>query len=77
MNTEFYKQLVAIKREKELTTRGLAKLVGLSHGTLIEFFNENRPFRPLRDETMYKLHNTLGISFEVMDAYNKSVKGLK
>lgn len=73
MNTEFYKQMVTIKREKEVSIRSLAKECGLSYGTLIEFFDTTRIFRPLRDVTMAKIHNNLGISYEVMEEYNKEV----
>ena len=73
MNTEFYKQLLAIKREKELSIRGLAKECGLRYGTLIEFFNKDKIFRPLRDTTMAKIHNNLGISYEVMEEYNEEI----
>ena len=73
MNTEFYKQLLAIKREKELSIRGLAKECGLCYGTLIEFFNKEKIFRPLRDTTMAKIHNNLGISYEVMEQYNEEI----
>lgn len=73
MNTEFYKQLLAIKREKELSIRGLAKECGLCYGTLIEFFNKDKIFRPLRDTTMAKIHNNLGISYEVMEQYNEEI----
>ena len=73
MNTEFYKQLLAIKREKELSIRGLAKECGLCYGTLIEFFNKDKIFRPLRDTTMAKIHNNLGISYEVMEEYNEEI----
>ena len=74
MNTEFYKQLLAIKREKECSIRGLAKECGLCYGTLIEFFNVEKPFRPLRDRTMAKIHNRLGISYKVMEEYNREIE---
>ena len=73
MNTEFYRQLLAIKREKELSTRGLARECGLSYGTLIEFFDKTRQFRPLRDTTMAKIHKTLGIPYEIMEEYNEEI----
>lgn len=73
MDTEFYKQMLAIKRTNELSVRGLARKCGLCYGTLIEFFNTDRPFRPLRDVTMARINNTLGISYEVMEDYNKQV----
>ena len=74
MNTEFYKQMVNVKRERELSIRGLAKECGLSYGTLIEFFDKTRLFRPLRDTTMAKIHNNLGISYEVMEEYNTEIE---
>ena len=73
MNTEFYRQMLEIKRQKECSRRELAKECGLCHGTLIEFFNTEKPFRPLRDTTMAKIHNNLGISYEVMEDYNKQI----
>jgi len=73
MNTELYNQLLAIKREKELSTRGLARECGLSYGMMIEFFDKTRIFRPLRDTTMAKIHNNLGISYEIMEEYNKEI----
>lgn len=74
MNTEFYRQLVAIQRKNETSRRGLAKMCGLCYGTFIEFFNPDKPFRPLREQTMAKIHNSLGISYEVMEDYNRIVK---
>lgn len=73
MNTEFYRQMLAVKRQRELSIRELAKVCGLCHGTLIEFFNKSKPFRPLRDSTMAKINHTLGISYEVMEEYNEIV----
>lgn len=73
MNTEFFNQMVEIKRKKECSIRKLAKECNLCYATLIEFFNVDKPFRPLRDTTMDKLHNRLGISYEVMEEYNKYI----
>lgn len=73
MNTEFYEQMLSIKREREMSVRELAKECNLCHGTLIEFFNKKRPFRPLRDKTMARIHNNLGISYEVMEDYNNTI----
>lgn len=73
MNTDFYKQMVAIKREKEMSIRELATECGLCHGTLIEFFNKTKPFRPLRDRTMAKINHALGISYDVMEKYNDEI----
>lgn len=74
MNTEFYKQLVAIQRKHAVSKRKLAKMCGVSYGTFIEFFNPDKPFRPLLDQTMAKIHNTFGISYDVMEDYNNIVK---
>lgn len=73
MNTEFYRQMVDIKRKKEYSIRALAKECNLCYATLIEFFNTEKPFRPLRESTMAKLNNRLGISYDVMEEYNKQV----
>lgn len=73
MNTEFYRQMLSIKRRNEFSIRGLAKECNLCYGTLIEFFNPDKPFRPLRDVTMAKIHNRLGISYDVMEEYNEYI----
>lgn len=73
MNTEFYKIMVDIKREKECSIRELAKECGICPGTLIEFFNKNKPFRPLLDKTMARLHKHLGIGYDIMEKYNEEV----
>lgn len=73
MDTDFYKQMVYIKRSKECSIRELAKECGLCYGTLIEFFNPDKPFRPLREQTMAKIHNHLGIAYMVMENYNKTI----
>ena len=73
MNTEFYRQMLEIKRQKECSRRELAKECGLCYGTLIEFFNKDKPFRPLRDKTMAKINHNLGITYEVMEEYNALV----
>lgn len=73
MNTDFYKQMVYIRREKECSIRALADECSLSPGMLIEFFNVNKPFRPLRGHTMAKIHNHLGIAYRVMEDYNRII----
>lgn len=73
MDTELYKQLLAKKREMAYSTRKLAKECGICYGTLVNFFNKNTPFVPLRDVTMARLHNKLGISYEVMEEYNQEI----
>lgn len=73
MNTEFYKQMLDKKRELECSTRQLAKKCGICYGTLSNFFNPNKENSPLRDVTMARINNKLGISYEVMEEYNKEV----
>lgn len=73
METKFYEMMLNIKREKELSSREFAKVVGLSYGAIIEFFNTDKPFRILTDKTMSKIHNNLGISYEIMNDYNKTI----
>lgn len=73
MNTKFYEQMVKIKRQKECSIRELAKECNLCYGTLIEFYNTDKPFRPLREQTMAKLHNHLGISYDTMEEYNNYI----
>lgn len=73
MNTEFYKIMLNLKREKELSSREFAKEIGLSYGFCIEFFNETKPFRLLTDKTMAKIHNKLGIDYSIMKKYNEII----
>ena len=73
MNTEFYRLMLNLKREKELSSREFAKEVDLSYGYCIEFFNKDKPFRLLTDKTMAKLHNKLGIDYKIMEEYNKEL----
>lgn len=74
MNTEFFKEMTRIKRENSWSRREMSKHCGLCYGTLIEFFNIDKPFRPLRDKTMAQINHAFGISFEIMEDYNKYVK---
>lgn len=73
MNTKFYEQMLDIKRQKECSIRSLAKECNLCYATLIEFFDTSKPFRPLRDVTMDKIHNRLGISYDIMKEYNEYI----
>ena len=74
MYSVFYKKMVDVKREKEVSIRELSKISGLSHNTLVDFFNPTKPFRILTDKTMAKLHNRLGIDYEIMEKHNEKVK---
>lgn len=73
MNSEFYKQLLKIKREKEISKRELASIIGVSYAMIIEFFDTTKPFRVLSEKTMSKINNKLGIPYEVMEDYNDEI----
>lgn len=73
MNSEFYKQLLKIKREKEMSKRELASIIGVSYAMIIEFFDTTKPFRVLSEKTMSKINNKLGIPYEVMEDYNNEI----
>lgn len=73
MNSEFYKQLLKIKREKEISKRELASIIGVSYAMIIEFFDTTKPFRVLSEKTMSKINNKLGIPYEVMEDYNNKI----
>lgn len=73
MNTRFYKMMLQYKRDHSLSLRELAKVCGVSRGTIINLLNENIEFRPLTDITMGKIHNSIGIPYEVMEEYNKEI----
>ena len=73
MNSEFYKQLLKIKREKEISKRELASIIGVSYAMIIEFFDTTKPFRVLSEKTMSKINNKLGIPYEVMKDYNNEI----
>lgn len=73
MNSEFYKQLLKVKREKEISKRELASIIGVSYAMIIEFFDTTKPFRVLSEKTMSKINNKLGIPYEVMEDYNNEI----
>jgi hypothetical protein len=73
MNSEFYKQLLKVKREKEISKRELASIIGVSYAMIIEFFDTTKPFRVLSEKTMSKINNKLGIPYEVMEDYNDEI----
>lgn len=73
MNTEFYKQMLSIKRDNGWSCGDMARACNLCRGTLIEFFNVGKPFRPLRDATMGKIHHAFGISYKTMEEYNEVI----
>ena len=73
MNTEFYKVMLEKLRERECSKREFAKMTELHYATVIEFFDTTRIFRPLSVKTMSRIHKNLGISYEMMEDYNKEI----
>lgn len=73
MNTEFYEIMLNELRVREVSIRGFAKQIGLGYANLIEFFDKNRPFRPLSTKTMSKIHNQVGIPYDIMEEYNEII----
>ena len=69
--TRLYKEMVKVKQEKECSTRQLAVECGISYLTLVQFYNPDMPFKLITDKTKYKLHNHLGIPYEIIDEYNE------
>lgn len=73
VESRFYKEMVKIREEKHLSIRQLAFYCGINYLTFIQFFNPNLPFKPVSQKTKYRIHNQLGISYEVMDEYNELI----
>lgn len=73
VNSRLYKEMVKVLNEKECSKRQLAKECGVSYLTFVKFLNPNYPFQPLSPKTMSRIHNHLGIDFDVMDEYNELV----
>lgn len=71
--SRFYKEMVKVMSEKEYSIRQLAKECNVSYLTFLQFFNPNYPFKPLSSKTKFKIHNHLGIDYDVMDEYNELV----
>lgn len=71
--SRFYKEMVKVMREKECSIRQLAMECGISYLTFLQFFNPNVPFKPVSNKTKFKIHNHLGIEYDVMDEYNDMV----
>jgi len=73
MNTEYYEIMLNEMRIRECSIRQFAKQIGLGYASLIEFFDKNRPFRPLSNKTMAKVHNQVGIPYDIMEEYNEII----
>ena len=72
-NSKFYQEMTRVLNEHECSKRQLAMECGISYLTFLQFFNPELPFKPLSQKTKSRIHNHLGISYEVMDEYNKEV----
>lgn len=77
IDTELYKEIKRMLYESGLSIRGFSTAKGIPHGWLIEFLNENKPFRPLQVKTKSMLNKSLGIPFDIMEDYNKKVLEMK
>ena len=73
MNTEFYEIMLNEMRTREVSIRGFAKQIGIGYASLIEFFDKDRIFRPLSNKTMAKIHNQVGIPYDIMEEYNEII----
>lgn len=72
-DSKFYKEMVSILHKKECSIRQLAKECGVSYLTFIQFFNPNTQFKPVSNKTKFKIHNHLGVDYDIMDEYNEII----
>lgn len=72
-NSRFYKEMLQVLNDKECSMRELAAECNVSYLTFLQFFNPDLPFKTLRPKTKAKIHNHLGISYEIMNEYNKMI----
>ena len=69
-----FKEIMKQKKiELSMSNTQFAKYIGKHRSWVVALFNPNAIPRPLRDTTMYLLHDRLDIPFEVMEEYNKEV----
>lgn len=73
VNTRLYKEMTKILNEKECSKRQLAKECDISYLTFVQFFNPNMIWKPFSQKLKSKLHNHLGISYDIIDEYNEKV----
>jgi len=74
METEFYKIMKEKLRESELSITKFAEKCGMCKSTMVDFFSESVPLRPIRNYTIGKIHKTLGIDYSIMEEHNRMVK---
>lgn len=70
---KFEEMFKAKQVEMEMNHAQFAKYIGRHRTWVMDLWNPKKPRRPLRNTTMYMLHNRLGIPFEVMEEYNAEV----
>lgn len=73
INSRFYQEMTKVLNDRECSKRQLAFECGVNYLTFIRFFNPDYEFTPLSQKTKSRIHNHLGISYEVMDEYNEMV----
>jgi len=74
MRTEFYDIMKEKLRESELSITKFAERCGICKATMVDFFADNTPMRPIRNSTMGRIHKVLGIDYDIMEKHNKEVK---
>ena len=72
-NSRFYREMVNAMKERECSIRQLAIECGVNYLTFVQFFNPNTPFKPVSTKTKFRIHNHLGISYEIMENYNEQI----
>ena len=71
--SRFYKEMLRIMNDKECSKRECAKECGVGYLTILNFFNPNKSFQPIRQITKARLHNHLGIDYDIIEEYNELV----
>lgn len=70
---DFERELSRKQMELELNNTDFAKYIGMHRTWVMNLWNKNLPRHPLSKKTMSKLYNRLGISLDIMKAYNKQI----
>ena len=74
MRTEFYDIMKEKLRDSELSITKFAEQCGMCKATMVDFFSDSTPMRPIRNSTMGRIHKVLDIDYEIMEAHNKAIK---
>ena len=70
---DFKEMMKQKKMELSMSNAQFAEYIGKHRSWVVALFNPNAIPRPLRETTMYVLHDKLKIPFEVMEEYNREV----